>query len=140
VRARRRSRLELTIEVVHLLVDRLFASAERTAALALLEDYGTAPHEREVMRVRVAVLKLSDGRLPELERLIASARQDYRDVLAWAEYPAELVQPTWRLPEPDVARIRAADRAQYLAWLAAHTAPHSGAGSTVRQHREVADG
>jgi hypothetical protein len=58
-----------------------------------------------------------------LERLIGRARQDYRDVLAWAEYPAELVQPTWRLQEPDVARIRAADRAQYLAWLAAHTSP-----------------
>ena len=101
----------------------LFTPAERAAAFALLEGYGAAPHEREVIRVRVAVLKLSDGQLPELERLIGRARQDYRDVLAWAEYPAELVRPTWSLPEADVAQIRAADRAQYLAWLAAHTGP-----------------
>jgi hypothetical protein len=115
--------LELTLELVHRLVDRLFAPGERTAALALLERYGVAPHEREVIRVRVAVLKLSEGRLTELERLIARARRDYRDVLAWAEYPAELVQPTWRLPDSDVARLRAVDRAQYVAWLTAHTEP-----------------
>lgn len=115
--------MDLTPELVHRLVDRLFASGERTTALALLECYGAAPHEREVIRVRVAVLKLSEGRLTELERLIARARQDYRDVLAWAEYPAELVQPIWRLPDSDVAQVRAADRAQYVAWLTAHTEP-----------------
>jgi hypothetical protein len=111
----------LTAEIVRLLVDRLFEPKERAAAMTLLQRYGAAGHEHEAIRVRVAALKLSGGQLAELERMIDHARRDYRDVLAWAEYPGELVQPTWRLPEPQVARIRAADRAQYLAWLAAHT-------------------
>jgi hypothetical protein len=112
--------MELTPDVVRLLVDRLFAPEERGAARVLLESYGAAPHEREPVRVRVAALKLSKGGLSELERVIGYARRDYRDVLAWAEYPAEMAVPTWRMPAHDVAQIRAADRAQYLAWLAAH--------------------
>lgn len=106
---------------MHLLVDRLFAPDERADALRVLESYGAATHEREPARVRVAALKLSNGKLSELEHVIAHARQDYRDVLAWAEFPEELVQPTWSLPEDHVAQIRAADRAQYLAWLKTHT-------------------
>jgi hypothetical protein len=53
---------------------------------------------------------------------VVTAKRDYRDVLAWAEYPEELRSPTWRMPAADQARIRAADRAQYIAWLAAHGA------------------
>jgi hypothetical protein len=113
--------MELTPEVVDLLVERLFPLEERSAAVAILDRYGSALHEREPVRVRVAALKLSGGNLAELERVIGQAKRDYRDVLAWAEYPDELVQPTWRLPEDQVARIRGADRAQYLAWLAEHT-------------------
>jgi hypothetical protein len=61
-------------------------------AAALLERDGAAAHEREPLRVRVAALK----------------------------YPEEMTQPTWGLALPEVERIRAADRAQYLAWLAEH--------------------
>jgi hypothetical protein len=115
--------MELTPEVVNLLVERLFSLEERSAAGAMLDRYGSALHEREPVRVRVAALKLSGGNLVELERVIGHAKRDYRDVLAWAEYPDELVQPTWRLPEDQVARIRGGDRAQYLAWLTEHTRP-----------------
>jgi hypothetical protein len=113
--------IELTPGLVRLLVERLFPLEERGAVDAIIGRYGSAPHEREAVRVRVAALKLSGGKLSELERVIAHAQRDYRDVLAWAEYPEELIQPTWRLPEGQVARIRGADRAQYLAWLAQHT-------------------
>jgi hypothetical protein len=113
--------VELTQELVSHIVDRLFTGEARTAALNLLESYGSAAHEREPIRIRVAALKLSNGRIDELEHLIAHARQDYRDVLAWAEFPEELVRPTWNLPEDRVAQIRAADRAQYLEWLKANT-------------------
>lgn len=113
--------MELTPELVRRLVDRLFVSEERAAAMTLLDSYGAAVHEREPVRVRVAALKLSKGDLPELERVVAHARRDYRDILGWAEYPEEMAQPTWRFPEDQVARIRAADRSQYLAWLAEHT-------------------
>jgi hypothetical protein len=113
--------VELTPELVRRLVDRLFVADDRATAWNLLESYGEAAHEREPVRIRVAAIKLSDGRIDELEHVIAHARQDYRDVLAWAEFPEELAQPTWGLPEDRVAQIRAADRAQYLAWLKANT-------------------
>jgi hypothetical protein len=112
--------VDLTPELVQRLVEQLFGPAEQASALEVLERYGSATHEREPVRVRVAALRLCEGRLADLDRLIAHARRDYRDVLAWAEYPTELANPTWRMPDEDVARIRASDRAQYLAWLEAH--------------------
>ena len=63
------------------------------------------------------MLKLSEGNLERLRTLVADAKRDYRDVLAWAEYPTEIAGPSWRLSHTDQARIRAADRAQYLACL-----------------------
>ena len=112
---------ELTPELTRLLIERLFAIEEREKAAELLDSYGSAAHEREPIRVRVAALKLSDGILDKLESAIDHAKRDYRDVLAWAEYPTELTQPTWRMPDDEVARIRGADRSQYLAWLSEHT-------------------
>ena len=111
--------MELTAALVQALVARLFGPDVRAEAASLLAQYGTQAHEREEVRVRVAALKLSEGSLERLREAIASAKRDYRDVLAWAEYPEELRSPTWRLPAGEQARIRAADRAQYLAWLAA---------------------
>ena len=102
--------MELTAELVRLLVERLFPPEQRGAAVAALDRYGTVPHESEPVRVRVAALKLCRGQLAELENVVAHAKRDYRDVLAWAEYPEELVQPTWRLAEDQVARIRGSDR------------------------------
>jgi hypothetical protein len=66
------------------------------------------------------MLKLSEGQLGLLKHYLNRAKQDYRDVLAWAEYPEELVQPTWNMPADDVRRIREADRAQFWAWLERH--------------------
>jgi len=115
--------LDLTPEFVASLVRRLFDSSEQDSATAILEHYGLRPHEREQIRVRVAALKLSQGDLARLREAIESARRDYRDVLAWAEYPEELNQPTWRLPAQEVNRIRARDLAQYRDWLAANGWP-----------------
>jgi hypothetical protein len=114
--------VELTAELVDALVARLFRPEVHAEAAGLLGQYGTQAHEREEIRVRVAALKLSDGSLDRLRDLITRAKQDYRDVLAWAEYPEEMRGLTWRLPAAEQARIRAADRAEYLAWLAAHGA------------------
>ena len=114
--------MELTAALVEALVTRLFRPEVRVEATNVLAQYGTQVHEREDIRVRVAALKLSGGSLDRLRELVATAKRDYRDVLAWAEYPEELRSPTWRMPAADQARIRAADRAQYIAWLAAHGA------------------
>jgi len=42
-------------------VRRDFAEVEQAAALAVLEAYGSEDHEPEVVRVRLAALKLSEG-------------------------------------------------------------------------------
>lgn len=112
--------MELTATLVDALVTRLFGPDGRVEAANLLAQYGTQEYEREQVRVRVAALKLSDGSLERLRDAVASAKRDYRDVLAWAEYPGEMQGPSWRLPADEQTRIRAADREQYLAWLAVH--------------------
>ena len=104
---------------VRQLVERLFATHDRGTAMSILGTYGES--DAEPHRVRVAILKLSEGQLGQLAYYTSVAQQDFRDVLAGAEYPQETSQPTWRLPESEVERIRAADRAQYLDWLRAHT-------------------
>jgi hypothetical protein len=89
----------------------------RDAVEAELARYGIGDHEPEAERVRLAVLKLSG---PDLERVrthVRAAKGDYRDVLAWAEYPAQIKANSWRLPEHERERLRVADLAQYAAWL-----------------------
>lgn len=93
------------------------AFAERRAAQLLLEGYGSAAHEREAERVRLAILKLAGADLDRLRRHVEMAKGDYRDVLAWAEYPAQSRSQSWRLPPKERARLVEQDRAQYQAWL-----------------------
>jgi hypothetical protein len=54
--------------------------------IAVLDDYGSGPHERERERVQIAILKLSEGDSDKLLHYIAAAKRDYRDVLYWTEY------------------------------------------------------
>ena len=112
-------------ERVSAVVNRMWPSeAEREQVLALLAEYGKAPHEREAARVRLAVLKLSEGQVDRIPELIAAANRDYRDVLLWAEYPEEgraLWTASSRLsPEQrkTLEDIRRRDREQYVSWLA----------------------
>jgi uncharacterized protein (TIGR02118 family) len=96
---------------------------ERERALAELSRYGAEPHEREPARVRLAILKLSGGQLARLAEMVVAAKRDYRDVLMWAEYPAE-GQALWAVA-PDLSadqraeleRLRTEDRHQYEEWL-----------------------
>ncbi len=64
-----------------------FPGADGGAILARLASYGAAPHEREPARVRRAIVALAQGDAARLEYLIGVAKQDYRDVLAWASGP-----------------------------------------------------
>ena len=62
--------------------------------LALLDTYGTAPYEREVARVQLAILALSAGDEAKVRDCVAVARRDYRDVLYWAEFPGDATLDT----------------------------------------------
>lgn len=66
-----------------------FAEDNCARVLELLGTYGVEPYERERERVQLAILKLSAGNEEKLHEFIAVAKQDYRDVLFWAEYPEE---------------------------------------------------
>jgi hypothetical protein len=96
--------------------------AERVPeALAILGRYGGERWQSESARVLLAVLKLANGNLARLRSQIETAKMDYRDVLAYAEYPLyfDRVSGAGDLPE-GVQRIIDADWKQYQDWLTRH--------------------
>jgi hypothetical protein len=60
-----------------------FPTDERAEALAILSAYGAGPDEPEQARVRLAIVRLSDGNLDRLHYFTDQAKEGYRDVLAW---------------------------------------------------------
>ena len=99
-------------------VRRDFAADDRAAALAALEAYGIESHEREVVRVRLAALKLAKGSLAELRLQVSWAKLDFRDVIGPAEYPKAMRIPSLlKLDDLECQRIYAADWKQYEEWL-----------------------
>jgi hypothetical protein len=103
-----------TRELVLSIVQRDFPAEDPGTMIALLDAYGAEPHERERERVHLAILKLSQGESAKLLHWIGIAKQDYRDALAWAEYPAQMRVPVNSDPGPEILED---DRKQYLAWL-----------------------
>ena len=97
---------------------KLFPDPEkRNAAEAALRQYGTESYENEPTRVRLAVLKISGGDLDLIRKNIATAKQDYRDILAYAEYPRQMGQDSWKLSPAQNRALVAADRQEYEEWL-----------------------
>ena len=96
-------------------LEALFPSAsEREAATALLEAIRS---DREGDRVALAVLKLAGSDPAKVAEYVEAAKGDYRDVLAWAEYPRQMkLGPS--ASSPAIAQARQADAAEYRRWLA----------------------
>ena len=96
-----------------------FPNHDPAQILALLDNYDEPEHES----VQLAILKLSKGNLDTLRWDVKVAKEDYRDVLSWAEYPEEICISSWRLDrsDPKLLEIRRRDREQSLAWL--HSTP-----------------
>ena len=92
-------------------------SEKRKAVEATLRQYGTESYENEPARVRLAVLKISGGDPELIQRNIATAKQDYRDILAYAEYPRQMGQDSWKLSTDQNRALVVADRQEYEAWL-----------------------
>jgi hypothetical protein len=91
----------------------------RRQADAILDGYGSDGSDREPERVHLAILKLAGPDLEAIKRNVGYALTDYRDVLAWAEYPNAIKNHSWRLADgsPEKIRLNAADRRQYQDWL-----------------------
>lgn len=101
-------------EVLDIKLSALFpGDQERRAARELLAAV-LAGAEGE--RVAVACLKLSGGNLSRLQHFAKAATIDYRDVLAWAEYPRQMrLGPN--APPADQARASRDDMDEYARWL-----------------------
>jgi hypothetical protein len=65
-----------------------FPELQLALVLSILDEYGMESHEQERDRVQMAILRLSAGDEGKLLHNVAAAKQDYRDVLMWAEEPA----------------------------------------------------
>jgi hypothetical protein len=61
------------------------------------------------------VLKLAGRDLEAIKINVGFALTDYRDVLAWAEYPNATKSDSWRLPagSPEKNKLNAADKRHY---------------------------
>ena len=91
-----------------------FGSSDTAIALSILQDLGRRPSPR----VCLAVLKLADGDVDELRHYTKIAIDDYRDVIALAEYPRyfrEVVNAN--VAEPVQYAIIDDDWNQYREWL-----------------------
>jgi len=62
-----------------------FSDSELSEILAALDLYGAQPHEREIERVQLAILQISQGSKEKLLQFVKAAKADYRDVLAWQQ-------------------------------------------------------
>jgi hypothetical protein len=110
---------QVTAADIERIVRRDFPEAQVGDALAILAEYGTEIWHPESARVRLAALKLADGSLEKLRRVMDQAKQDYRDVLAPAEYP-KYTQHRFharRLRARDRQEIYTDDWQQYERWL-----------------------
>jgi hypothetical protein len=110
---------EISEADVNRIVRRDFPFEQFDTVMSVLNEYGTEDWQRGVNRVRLAVLKLADGDMQALRREIDAAIRDYRDVVAYAEYPEYMqkVSPTTDLSEEDREIIMREDWTQYQAWL-----------------------
>ena len=100
-------------------VRRDFPAEQFEAVMSILNEYGTEDWQRGAERVRLAALKLAAGDLQALRHQIDVAKTDYRDVLAYAEYPEYMqkVSPSADLDREEKERIIRSDWTQYRLWL-----------------------
>jgi hypothetical protein len=117
--------VELT-ELVTRKVKQWFPADEQAEAISLLETecgrnlpFCEAYDAKGLEVVRLAVVKLAGGSLVELRRQVEAAKEDWRDVIAFAQAPEEVKRSLFTGAEVDAetSEIRARDRRQYEDWL-----------------------
>jgi hypothetical protein len=110
---------QVTPDDVERVVCRDFTADEYTTVTAMLNEFGMEKWQREPTRVQLAALKVANGSVQKLRACIDSAKRDYRDALASAEYPAycKIGFRVRKLPETERRRIIDQDWRQYEEWL-----------------------
>jgi hypothetical protein len=102
------------------MVARDFPEAQRSSVLRLLDQYPPDADSGDPARTHLAILKLSSGDIARIRELVPVARQDFRDVIATAEYPEWFSVGFARIQQmtPEQAHaVKARDWAQYQEWL-----------------------
>jgi hypothetical protein len=110
-------------------VREVFSQENPDDVMEILDLYGVESYERERDRVQLAILKLCEGSQEKLLHYLDVAKNDYRDVLAWAEYPDAMrlsVAETDALDTQSRRELEERDRQQYLVWLQPETLPRDG--------------
>ena len=98
-------------------IRQIFPENDEDEILTSLEEYGTESYEKEKYRVYLAILKLCDEeKSQDPSRYVKVAKQDYRDVLSWAEYPNQIKFGPTKDSEKSSELIKK-DKQQYQAWL-----------------------
>lgn len=103
---------------VERVVRRDFGPSGTEEVVAILDGF-RGGSESGAARVRLAILKLSEGDLDLVGSYAEMARRDFRDVLLNAEYP-RYADLTWEKGEPPAHVARRAieeDWAEYQRWL-----------------------
>jgi len=110
---------QVTPDDVERVVCRDFTADEYATVTAMLNEYGPEKWHRESARVRLAALKLANGSVRRLQVSIDSAKRDYRDALAAAEYPAyfNIGSRVQELSIKERSRVIDEDWRQYEEWL-----------------------
>ena len=110
-----------TIDHDAVLAGKLVKMFPDPAVRAQVEDelnrYGLEEYERERPRVQLAILKVASTGIEKIKEWTDIAKRDYRDVLASAEYPNQLIAPTWRLPSSERKVIEDKDEEQFRRWI-----------------------
>jgi hypothetical protein len=100
------------------IVRRDFPNIPEAEVLAILDEYGADRWHRERDRVQLAVLKLAAGDSQALLSQLSTALKDYRDVLAYAEYPTDIMNGwDYKYKPGEHERIYEEDWNQYQQWL-----------------------
>lgn len=104
------------LEDVERVVRRDYPETQFDSVMAVLREYKS---QRERSRVLLATLKLANGNLDELRKHIGTALQDFRDVLAPAEYPEYWRRGSsgLRMAGNEGDQVIDSDWEQYEAWL-----------------------
>jgi geranylgeranyl pyrophosphate synthase len=98
-------------------INQVFPTRDENDILAILEEYGKTAHETVRYRVYLAILKLcEEEKLPDPTHYVNRAKEDFRDVLAWAKYPNQIKFGPTDDPAKS-AELNNKDLEQYQTWL-----------------------
>jgi len=107
---------EITPEDLERILCREFTEQDQEEARDILSNYGLEPSHKEILRVRLAALRLSDGNLQMLEDALDLALESYQDALCAAETPTYRKIPA-NMPKEDVELVLEEDYSDYKEWV-----------------------